>query len=76
MAHISDEESRFLAEIHQKNYLCVAKDCFGLPPIEILAVFWVSNRITKPIKNFDSISLSHAAIFGVLFCQSCERYTT
>jgi hypothetical protein len=42
MVHKSDEESRFLAAIHQQNYdLCVAKDCFGLPPIEIFAVFWV-----------------------------------
>jgi hypothetical protein len=50
-------KAAFLPQFTNKNDLCVAKDClicFGLPPIQILAVFWVSNRITKPIYGYNA----------------------
>ena len=47
MAHISDEAGAFLPQLPTENNLRIAKGSFALFPKEILAVFWVSDAITK-----------------------------
>jgi hypothetical protein len=60
-------KAAFLPQFTNKNYLCAAKDCFGLPLIEILAVFWVSYRITKPIYGYNAKYSPRADSFFVEF---------